>query len=63
MNNPYLIIAIVLIAALVVIFITTFVIYRRTPVPKGCENLKIDNEHCKICDNISCPIKKEKGER
>ena len=56
--NPYLIIAILLIALIAVIFIVTFIINRRTPVPKGCEHLKIEESNCLACSNTDCSIHK-----
>ncbi len=53
----YLIISICLIAFLVVLFFVTFVKNRKTPVPKGCENIKISEENCSMCNNTSCSIK------
>ena len=47
--NPYLFIAIGLIVLIAAIFIITFVINRRTPVPKGCEHLKIEESNCMAC--------------
>jgi len=57
--NPYLIIAILLIALIAVIFIVTFIINRRTPVPKGCEHLKIEESNCLACSNTDCSIHKD----
>ncbi len=59
MPNPYLIIAIALIALIAIIFITSFVINRRTPLPKGCENLKIEESNCLACSNSDCKIHQE----
>jgi hypothetical protein len=55
--NPYLIGAIILIGALVVVFFITYVFNKKTPVPKGCENLLRDEEMCANCTNTSCKIK------
>ena len=41
----YLIIAISVIALLIAAFFITYVLNKRTPVPKGCETL-MENEHC-----------------
>ncbi len=57
--NPYLLIAIGLIAFLVIFFIVMFLINRRTPVPKGCENIKIEESNCMACSNVDCQIHKE----
>ena len=58
-TTGYLIISIGLIAFFVVLFFVTFVINRKTPVPKGCENLKISEENCSMCNNTSCSIKEK----
>lgn len=50
----YLILAISILVALLVIFIVSFVLYKRTPVPKGCEDLKISEEHCATCGHSEC---------
>ena len=49
-----LVIAIVVIIALVAIFFISFIAYRKTPMPKGCENLKMSEEKCEACSNESC---------
>ena len=56
-QTGYLIIAIVIIAALVALFIVTFVINRKTPVPDGCENIKITEEGCANCQIEECAVK------
>ena len=50
----YLILAISILAALVIIFFVSFILYRKTPVPKGCENIQINEENCSSCNNTSC---------
>ena len=50
----YLILAISILVALLTIFIVSFVLYKRTPVPKGCEDLKISEEHCATCGHSEC---------
>ncbi len=55
----YLVISIGIIAFFVVLFFVTFVINRRTPVPKGCEHLKISEENCGACTNTSCSIRQK----
>ncbi|MCR4562493.1 MAG: hypothetical protein K5694_04760 [Bacilli bacterium] len=52
----YLIIAIVVIVALVAIFVISFIAYRRTPVPKGCEDLVANKEKCEGCLMSECPL-------
>ena len=46
----YLILAIAIIVALVIIFVVSSVLYMRTPAPKGCEKLKIGPKNCEECD-------------
>jgi len=53
--------AIVIIVSLLIIFVISYVLYKRTPVPKGCENLEISEENCAACNNKDCAIRK-KGE-
>ena len=52
----YLIIAIAIIASIILIFFITFIHNRRTPVPEGCENIKIEESTCLACSNIDCNI-------
>ena len=53
-ETGYLIIAISILVALLVIFFVTFVLYRRTPVPKGCEDLEMNDHNCSICGHTEC---------
>lgn len=50
----YLLIAIAVIVALLAVFIVSYVLYRRTPAPKGCENLGPDSEKCAHCSEYGC---------
>ena len=50
----YLIIAIAILVGLVVLFFVTFVLYKRTPVPKGCEELEMNDHNCSICGHSEC---------
>ena len=52
----YLAIVIALIAVLGVAFVLTFVLYRRTPAPKGCEHLTPGEGKCGGCADTSCPF-------
>lgn len=60
-QTGYLILAISIIAVLVIIFVISFVLYNKTPVPAGCEDILISDEKCLACSNASCShhIKKE----
>lgn len=53
----YLIIAIILIIGLVILFIVSFYFNKKTPVPKGCEDIIIGDKNCSSCPNIDCDIK------
>ena len=55
--NPYFVGAIILIAGLVALFVISYVLNKKTPVPKGCEKLLYDEEMCANCSNTSCKIK------
>ena len=58
----YLVIAISILVALLAVFIVSFVLYVRTPVPKGCENIKINDENCSSCNHKECKFYKGEGE-
>ena len=58
-QTEYLILAIFVIVALLATFIISFVIYRRTPVPQGCEDIKIDEKNCAGCNHSECSFYKE----
>lgn len=55
--NPYFIGAIILIIVLLVIFFLSYVLNKKTPVPKGCEKLLYNEEMCGNCTNTNCKIK------
>ena len=55
--NPYLIGAIILIAALSATFFISYVLNKKTPIPEGCEDLVIDDENCMKCNNVDCSIR------
>ena len=57
--NPYLIVAIALIALIAIIFIVSFIINRKMPLPKGCENIKIEESTCLACSNTDCKVHQE----
>ena len=58
-QTEYLILAIFIIVALLATFIISFVVYRRTPVPQGCEDIKIDEKNCAGCSHFECSFYKE----
>lgn len=49
-----IILSVLLLAGLLAIFFVTFVLYKKTPAPKGCENLGIDKSKCAGCDEKTC---------
>ena len=59
----YLILAISILVALLIIFFVSFVIYRRTPVPKGCEDLVANEEKCSGCSHSECQFYKGRSEK
>ena len=58
-KTAYLIIAISILIVLLVVFIISFIAYRRTPVPKGCEGMKINEKNCEGCSHSECSFYKE----
>lgn len=53
-QTGYLILAIAILVSLLTIFIVSFIIYKRTPVPKGCEDIKMNMEDCSSCGHTEC---------
>jgi flagellar basal body-associated protein FliL len=51
----YIALAIAIIIVLAAIAIITFVLYRKTPAPKGCENLEPEEGLCCACLKYGCP--------
>ena len=62
MEALYLILAIVVLVGLLSTFIVSYVLYTKTPAPKGCENIKINEENCSGCTHKECSFYKEEGE-
>ena len=46
-----IILAVLFFAVLVAIYITLYLLNKKTPLPEGCENLKAD---CEGCKDFSC---------
>ena len=61
-RTGYLILAISILVALLIVFVVSFVIYVKTPAPKGCEKLKINEENCSSCSRQECSFYKGKSE-
>lgn len=57
-QGGYLAIGISLIALFVIIFVVSFVLYKKTPVPKGCEDLLANKAKCEGCSKADCPYAK-----
>lgn len=57
-QTAYLILGISILVALLAIFIISFVLYTRTPIPKGCETIKINEENCAGCNHPECKFYK-----
>jgi len=53
--------ALLYMAVLGSIFLLSYILNKRTPVPAGCEDLKANCEGCKIasCGNYSAPSRQE----
>ena len=51
--------AIGIIILLIAIFFISYLLNKKTPVPKGCENIRINDENCSVCKNTSCSIKQK----
>ena len=58
-----LILAISILVSLLIIFVVSFVLYKRTPVPKGCENILVNDENCAACQNKECALYKKEGDK
>ena len=50
----YLVLAISILVSLLTIFVVSFILYVRTPAPKGCEDIKISEEKCVSCSHAEC---------
>ena len=61
-QTGYLIMAITIIVILLAVFIVSFVLYVKTPAPKGCENIKINEENCASCNRKECKFYHGEGE-
>ncbi len=47
-----------IVAAIVVLYITTFALNKKTPIPEDCLEL-IDEASCNVCNNYSCSVKQD----
>jgi len=51
-------ITIAVIGGLVLVYVGSYILNKRTPVPEECL-LDIDEANCNVCHNFSCSYKKE----
>ena len=58
-----LILSISILVALLIVFIVSFLLYKKTPVPKGCENIEISEANCAACENKACSLRKKEGDK
>lgn len=49
-----LVLAIVIIVLLIVLFFVTYLLNKRTPIPKGCEKIAYDVQSCSGCKEVAC---------
>lgn len=47
------------IAFLVILYLVLYTMNKKTPVPKGCENIKDLESKCASCTNEACSFKKK----
>ena len=59
MTPEQIIATVVIIGLLIAMFITCFLLNRKTPKPKGCEDLEAECETCPITKYIKNSSKKE----
>lgn len=55
----YLIIAILLIISLLVLFFVSYYFNKKTPIPKECQDILLNEENCAACKNFECELRKE----
>ena len=56
-QGVYIAIAVGIIVVLAAFVFISFVVLRRMPAPKGCEDLKVNAEKCGACVEAGCPIR------
>ncbi|HAV20019.1 MAG TPA: hypothetical protein DCX17_03230 [Firmicutes bacterium] len=55
-----MLISIIIVTVLVALFITGYVLNKKTPIPAGCENLTTD---CASCGITSCSLHKPTSDK
>lgn len=58
-QTEYLILAISIVVFLLAVFVISFVLFMKTPAPKGCEDMKISEENCSKCGKTECSFYKK----
>ncbi|MFA6829589.1 MAG: hypothetical protein WCR67_02650 [Bacilli bacterium] len=48
------IVAILVILFFLIVFIVSFILYKKTPPPKGCEGMEPSDEKCHGCEQEGC---------
>ena len=61
-QTEYLILGISIVVFLLAIFVVSFVLFMKTPAPKGCEDIKISEENCSKCGKTECAFYKKAEE-
>lgn len=56
---PKLFIGILIIVGMVLLYILLYYLNKKTPVPKGCEDVKDLESKCAACSNTACAFKKK----
>ena len=49
-----IIVTIIVLVVLAILFFVSFLLYVKTPAPKGCENLGRDESKCEQCSETGC---------
>lgn len=49
-----IILAVLVIAVLIAVFIISYLLYKKTPAPKGCEDIHPSEEKCHGCNQTEC---------
>ncbi len=55
----HLVIGILIIALLLIVFFVSYRANKKTPIPKGCEDIMISKQNCGACKNYACQFHME----
>lgn len=53
-NTGMLVLAIIIIVLLIASFFITYLINKKTPIPKGCEEIAYNVQNCSGCKQYAC---------